>query len=42
MTDKEWGLVDCSSIIVAREREITEVFSTDRHFKQASFTILLN
>lgn len=42
MNDKEWGLVDCSSIIVAKEREITEVFSTDRHFKQAGFTILLN
>ncbi|MEN9519855.1 MAG: hypothetical protein RLZZ381_2443 [Cyanobacteriota bacterium] len=41
MNDKEWGLVDCSSIIVAKEREITEVFSTDRHFKQAGFTILL-
>lgn len=42
MTDKEWGLVDCSSIIIAQEREITEVFTTDRHFKQADFTILLN
>lgn len=41
MNDKEWGLVYCSSIIVAKEREITEVFSTDRHFKQAGFTILL-
>ncbi|MGL6344062.1 MAG: type II toxin-antitoxin system VapC family toxin [Waterburya sp.] len=41
MNDKEWGLVDCSSIVIAKEREITEVFSTDRHFKQAGFTILL-
>lgn len=42
MNDKEWGLVDCSSIIIAKERGITEIFSTDRHFKQAGFTILLN
>ena len=41
MNDKEWGLVDCSSIVVARERKIIEVFSTDRHFKQAGFNILL-
>ena len=41
MNDKEWGLVDCSSIVVARERNIIEVFSTDRHFKQAGFNILL-
>ena len=41
MNDKEWGLVDCSSIIVASERELTEVFTTDHHFKQADFTILL-
>ena len=41
MNDKEWGLVDCGSIIVASKRELTEVFTTDRHFKQAGFTILL-
>ena len=41
MNDKEWGLVDCSSIIVSSERELTEVFTTDRHFKQAGFTIFL-
>lgn len=42
MNDKEWGLVDCTSIIVAQERGISEIFSTDHHFKQAGFTILLN
>ena len=41
MNDKEWGLVDCSSIIISSERELAEVFTTDRHFKQADFTILL-
>ena len=42
MNDKEWGLVDCTSIIVAQKRGITEIFSTDKHFKQAGFIILLN
>ena len=41
MKDKEWGLVDCTSIIVARDMEITEIFTTDHHFEQAGFTILL-
>ena len=39
--DKEWGLVDCLSIIVAEESGIREIFSTDHHFEQAGFTILL-
>ena len=41
MKDKEWGLVDCISIIVARDMGITEIFTTDHHFEQAGFTILL-
>jgi len=41
MKDKEWGLVDCTSIIVARDMGITEIFTTDHHFEQAGFTILL-
>ena len=41
MQDKAWGLVDCTSIIVAINIGITEIFSTDHHFEQAGFTILL-
>lgn len=41
MKDKEWGLVDCTSIIVARDMGITEIFTADHHFEQAGFTILL-
>lgn len=40
--DKEWGLVDCTSIIVAIEMNIKEVFTSDHHFEQAGFTILMN
>lgn len=39
--DKEWGMVDCTSIITARQIKITEIFTTDHHFEQAGFTILL-
>jgi len=42
MTDKEWGLVDCTSIIIAKKMGIAEVFSTDHHFEQAGFSILLH
>ena len=39
--DKEWGMVDCTSIIVAQKLGILEVFSTDHHFEQAGLKILL-
>jgi predicted nucleic acid-binding protein len=39
--DKEWGLVDCTSIIVAQNNKITDIFTGDYHFEQAGFTILL-
>ena len=39
--DKEWGLVDCISMLVSEDNEITEIFTTDHHFEQAGFKILL-
>ena len=39
--DKEWGLIDCISFVVMRERGITQVLTTDRHFEQAGFLNLL-
>lgn len=41
MQDKEWGLVDCSSIVIAREKQLDAIFTTDKHFEQAGFEILL-
>ncbi len=41
MEDKGWGLVDCTSIVLAKEMGINEIFTTDHHFEQAGFTILL-
>jgi predicted nucleic acid-binding protein len=39
--DKEWGLVDCTSFVVMKERNITEALTTDEHYQQAGFRVLL-
>lgn len=39
--DKNWSLVDCSSFIVMQDRNITQAFTTDRHFEQAGFVPML-
>jgi len=41
MSDKDWSLVDCIDMIVAEDQKITEIFTTDHHFEQSGFTILL-
>lgn len=40
-SDKEWSLVDCSSILLCQQRGIHRVFTHDRHFEQAGFEALL-
>jgi predicted nucleic acid-binding protein len=39
--DKEWSLTDCISIITMELYNITEVLSSDKHFIQAGFNLLL-
>ncbi len=39
--DKEWSLTDCISFVVMTELEITDALSSDKHFEQAGFNILL-
>ncbi len=39
--DKEWGLTDCISFVVMQENGITQALTTDRHFEQAGFQIVL-
>ncbi len=39
--DKEWGVTDCISMEVMRRLGVSEVFSHDRDFEQAGFTLLL-
>ena len=40
-TDKDWGLVDCYSFIIMRDRKIHSALTHDRHFEQAGFRALL-
>ncbi len=39
--DKEWGLTDCVSFLVMRERGLLEALTVDTHFQQAGFHALL-
>ncbi len=39
--DKSWGLVDCISFVVMRERGITDALTCDKHFVQAGFRALM-
>lgn len=39
--DKEWGMADCISFVVMKERELTEALTADEHFEQAGFRALL-
>ena len=39
--DKEWGLTDCISFTVMRERSLTDALTADDHFRQAGFRVLL-
>lgn len=39
--DKHWSLADAVSFIVMQQHGITEALTTDHHFEQAGFQILL-
>ena len=39
--DKEWGLTDCISFVVMKDRGLMKALTTDEHFKQAGFQVLL-
>ncbi len=39
--DKNWGLVDCISFVVMQQQNLTYALTSDRHFIQAGFQILL-
>jgi uncharacterized protein len=40
--DKEWGMTDCVSMTVMEDRRLKTSFTSDRHFRQAGFDVLLN
>ncbi|MGD0696996.1 MAG: PIN domain-containing protein [Terriglobia bacterium] len=39
--DQEWSLTDCVSFVIMRTRGIADALTTDEHFQQAGFRILL-
>lgn len=39
--DKSWGLVDCISFVVMRNNNVTDVLTSDMHFGQAGFNVLM-
>ena len=39
--DKDWSAVDCHSLRVMRERQLTEALTHDHHFEQMGFRALL-
>jgi uncharacterized protein len=39
--DKSWSLTDCISFSLMRERRVDDALSSDHHFEQAGFRILL-
>ena len=39
--DKAWSLVDCTSIALMQELTLTDALTTDHHFTQAGFNVLL-
>jgi uncharacterized protein len=39
--DKEWSLTDCTSFVVMEQRGIVEALTSDRHFEQAGFRLLI-
>ena len=39
--DKDWGITDCISFVIMRERGLAAALTTDEHFEQAGFQALL-
>jgi len=40
--DKSWSLTDCISFVIMRERNLSEALTTDHHFTQAGFRVLMS
>lgn len=39
--DKEWSLVDCISFVIMRKKKMLYALTSDEHFEQAGFIIML-
>lgn len=40
--DKDWSLTDCVSFVVMEREGLRDALTTDRHFDQAGFNVLMN
>ena len=40
--DKCWSLTDCISFVIMRERDLNDALTTDHHFTQAGFRVLMS
>jgi predicted nucleic acid-binding protein len=40
--DKGWGWTDCTSFVVMAQEQIVRAFTSDHHFEQAGFTVLMS
>ncbi len=40
--DKQWSGVDCFSMLVMESKGIKEILTTDKHFQQAGFNVLMH
>lgn len=40
-SDHGYSFTDCTSFVVMRELELADALTTDRHFREAGFTVLL-
>lgn len=41
-SDKAWSFTDCLSFVVMRRLELTQALTSDGHFRQAGFQVLLS
>lgn len=41
-SDKDWGLTDCISFVVMQQQDLNDAVTSDRHFLQAGFRILMS
>lgn len=39
--DKNWSLVDCASFLVMQELDLNDALTSDHHFEQAGYQVLL-
>lgn len=39
--DQSWSFTDCTSFCLMKARKIRDALTTDHHFQQAGFTVLL-